>query len=72
MEQLPETAISLILSNLDTTALNSITRTSKPLTQQIAKLHESDYHWKLMTEAYLGVEIPTTLMIGKKCTSLLH
>jgi hypothetical protein len=58
MEQLPETAISLILSNLDTTALNSITRTSKPLTQQIAKLHEIDYQWKLMTEAYLGVEIP--------------
>jgi hypothetical protein len=49
MEQLPETAMSVILTNLNNTELNSLVRTSQTLNTTVKA---KDYQWKLMTEAY--------------------
>jgi hypothetical protein len=56
MEQLPETAISIILSNSNTKTLNSLSRISQSLTSTISKVSESNYQMKLMTVAYLNID----------------
>jgi hypothetical protein len=60
MEELPDTVVSNILLNSSKEQLNSLLRTSTKLANSVNKVTEGDYIWRLMTESYLGVNIPYT------------
>lgn len=57
MEHLPDTALSVLLTNINKGTLNTLSRTSKSISDRLSSI-KSNYAWKLMTEAYLGMDIP--------------